>query len=92
LIKDYFTPERKELANKIDAILRSDGFKEDIKTGGKVIRKYLQVVLHDNNAVNIETSVDKINNTELPLKNMIKKDLSLPNDNTNIEHYIVIPQ
>ncbi len=84
-----FTPERKALADQIDAIVKSDGFKEAINIPTSALNKFIEEFTKKNLSVCFE----KVREEEISytFDSYIQNQYSEPMDNTQVEILVVKP-
>jgi hypothetical protein len=82
--------ERKLLADKIDAIVKSEGFQNAIKTPMSAFYKLIDHI--SSTTVELEVKKEVKENTGLSFEDFIKEDCTAPVDNVNVQQVIVIPE
>lgn len=90
LYYNSLSAERKALANKIDAIVKSDGFKNAIKTPTSAFYKLIDHISSSKVELEVKKEVKEV--TDLSFEDFIKEDYTTPIDNVNIQQMIIIPE
>ena len=81
--------EEKRLANKINTIVKSEGFKNAINVETSALNKFIQDFA--SKEIKFYFKKDSIEEVSVTLEEYIQKQMNMPVDNTNINNFIVKP-